>query len=109
MSRTEPGLDWSTRHARADSLAALRGMKIGPLFPADPDHRPGIEGTRRENRGGKDTKTPYRGASRRRRKAPVTARCLSCTWSAKGTSWRPVRRSLREHVGKKHPKLAAAS
>lgn len=111
MSRTEPDLEWTHRPSLEATLTALRTTRIGPLFPADPDHRPGMQGTRQENRGGKDTKAPYRVRRRRARKAAdaVTARCLSCRWSASGRTWRPVRRRLAEHVAKKHPKLAVAS
>ena len=64
MSKTEPDLEWKKRTARDEHLAELRKMKIGPIFPSDPDHRPGMQGSRKENRLGKDTKPPYR----RRRK-----------------------------------------
>ncbi len=109
MSRTEPGLEWTPRAFRDSHIAAIRRMKIGPLFPSDPDHRPGMREDRRVVRLGKDTKPPYHRPSRRARKAAdrVTAHCLSCRWSSKGSTWRPVKRALREHTAKKHPEVAA--
>jgi len=104
VSRTEPDLDWTKRGAREANLAALHTMRIGPIFPSDPDHTPGLSGTRREARGGKDTKPPYR-RSRSAARRVVTASCLSCRWSVSGSTWRPIRRRLAEHVGKRHPKL----
>lgn len=110
MSRTEPGLAWhGPRELRETHLRELRTMKIGPLFPADPDHRPGLTDSRRIVRLGKDTKPPYRrhrAARRRRDHREITAACLSCQFTVTGSTWRPVKRSLSAHVAKKHAKLA---
>lgn len=102
MSRTEPNLEWKHQPSYEATMGALRKMKIGPLFPGSGQTVRGMKGVTR-----RATKRPY-WLRPRPKKLPerVTAQCLSCPWNAKGPTWRPVRRALSEHVGRKHPRLA---
>ena len=104
MSRTEPELEWIKRFARDVHILELRALRIGPIFPGDPDRVVGMAGTPR-----RATKRPFRIPRLRKASDRVRAACLSCRWKTAGRTWRPVRRRLAEHVAKKHPKLARAS
>lgn len=40
-------------------------------------------------------------------RSPVTAACLSCPWTATGSTWRPVKRLLAAHTSRFHAEVAA--
>lgn len=39
----------------------------------------------------------------------VVVTCLSCSWSAERSTWRPARRALAEHASRKHPRPVLAA
>ena len=45
--------------------------------------------------------------SGKRRTVPVIVECRLCPFSATGSTWRPVKRVVAEHIAAKHGKAGA--
>lgn len=86
------------------NLVELRKTKIGPIFPeADPNATRGNRGVERRK-----TKRPFGPYVRlRKRRTAVTITCLFCSWTAKGSTWRPTKRLMTAHMAKRHKREAA--